>query len=77
MHPTYRIADWHEPQPWWTGRYGGLRNRVGMRHVPLADLLQAFLDAGLVLETILEPEPDKPVPPSLALRLRRPGSPRG
>ncbi|NUP52516.1 MAG: class I SAM-dependent methyltransferase [Catenulispora sp.] len=75
VHPTYRIADWHEPQPWWTGRVG-LRNRVGMRHVPLADLLQAFIDAGLVLETIVEPEPQHPVPPSLALRLRRPESPR-
>lgn len=75
VHPTYRIAAWHEPQPWWTGR-AGLRNRVGMRHVPLADLLQAFLDEGLVLETILEREPQHPVPPSLALRLRRPRSPR-
>lgn len=76
VHPTYRSADWHEPQPWWTGP-GGLRNRVGMRHVPLADLLRAFLDAGLVLETIVEPEPERPVPSSLALRLRRPGRSRG
>ena len=70
VHPTYRIADWHEAQPWW--KRTGVRARVGMRHVPLADLVQAFLDAGLVLETILEPEPQRPVPPGLALRLRRP-----
>jgi hypothetical protein len=75
VHPTYRLADWHEPQSWWTGP-GGLRNRVGMRQVPLADLMRAFLDVGLALESIHEPEAERPVPTSLALTWRRPGSPR-
>ena len=73
VHPTYRLADWHAPQPWWTNK-SGVRHRVGMRHVPLAELLQAFVDAGLVMETVLEPEPEQPLPPSLALRLRRLGA---
>jgi hypothetical protein len=76
VHPTYRLAAWHEPQPWWTGG-AGLRNRVGMRHVPLADLLRTFLDAGLALETVVEPEAGHPVPSSLAMRWRRPAPGRG
>jgi SAM-dependent methyltransferase len=48
---------------------GGVRVRVGARHVPLADLLNAVLDAGLTLERMLESEGE---PPSLlALRARR------
>jgi SAM-dependent methyltransferase len=73
IHPTYRLADWHEPQPWWTNK-NGIRHQVGMRHVPLADLLQAFLDAGLALEAVREPGPERPVPLNLALRLRRPAA---
>jgi SAM-dependent methyltransferase len=72
VHPTYRLAGWHEEQPWWTGPHG-LRKRVGMRQVPLAELLQAFLDAGLVLQQVVEPEPQHPVPFCLALRMVRPG----
>lgn len=71
VHPTYRLATWHNEQPWWRDRYG-LRNRVGMRHVPLAELLYAFLDAGLVIEKVTEPEPQHPVPFTLELRLMRP-----
>jgi hypothetical protein len=33
----------------------GSRRRVGMRHLPLADLLQAFTDAGLALDRFEEP----------------------
>ena len=62
------LADWHEEKPWWTGG-AGLRNRVGMRHVPLADLLHAFLDAGLTIEKVVEPEPELALPAALALRL--------
>jgi SAM-dependent methyltransferase len=72
IHPTYRLAAWHPVQPWWTGG-AGLRNRVGMRHVPLAEFLHAFLDAGLVIERVVEPEPLRPVPGALALRLAKPG----
>lgn len=72
LHPTYRLADWHEEKPWWTGG-AGLRNRVGMRHVPLADLLHAFLDAGLTIEKVVEPEPELALPAALALRLVKAG----
>ncbi len=56
-----------ELQPGWyrlTGRYeeapgisrsSGLRIRVGASHLPLGVFLQAFLDAGLRLERIVEP----------------------
>lgn len=67
--PTYRRSGWHPEQPWWRDRHG-LRHRVGMRHVPLAELLRAFLDVGLRLEDVAEPEPHHPVPISLMLRLR-------
>jgi SAM-dependent methyltransferase len=50
-HPTYRLAGWHERSPWW-GQY--VRSRVGMRHHPLADLLNAFMAAGLVIEHVAE-----------------------
>src|SRR5215470_8666977 len=45
-HPTYRMAGWHEEAPWW-GPF--VRRRVGMRHHPLAELLNAFITAGLVI----------------------------
>ena len=47
----------------------GARAKVGARHVPLADLVNGLLDAGLTLERALESEGE---PPSLlALRARR------
>lgn len=70
IHPVYRQADWHAEQPWWHGEHN-LRNRVGMRHVPLAQFLQAFLGAGLAIERIVEPDLEHPVPFTLALRLVR------
>jgi SAM-dependent methyltransferase len=48
---------------------GGVRARVGARHVPLADLLNAALHAGLTIERLLESEGE---PPSLfAFRAQR------
>jgi len=41
-----------------------------MRHIPLADLLNAFLDAGLTIDRMAEPG-RQPVPYSLAVRARR------
>lgn len=73
IHPTYRLSGWHKAQSWWRGRHGP-RTRVGMSHVPLADFLRAFLDVGLVIDTVEEPEPQLPVPVSLTLRLVRPVS---
>jgi hypothetical protein len=33
VHPTYRLAAWHDEQPWWRDHHG-LRNRIGMRMFP-------------------------------------------
>lgn len=67
-HPTYRQAGWHQEAPWW-GEY--VRKRVGMRHHPLADLLNAFTAAGLAIERVAEPS-DRPVPIILGVRARKP-----
>ncbi|MCK2216931.1 class I SAM-dependent methyltransferase [Actinomadura sp. ATCC 31491] len=69
IHPTYRTTGWHRRSPWW--REGGVRDRLGMSHVPLADLLNAFVGAGLAVERAEEPG-ERPVPMVLALRARRP-----
>jgi SAM-dependent methyltransferase len=62
-----------------SGRYGespgiwnesGVRIRVGAAHLPLGSFLQTFLDAGLRLERIEEPE-EREYPIGLALRWRR------
>ncbi|MEV6285353.1 class I SAM-dependent methyltransferase [Kribbella sp. NPDC051770] len=69
-HPTYRQSGWHEPAPW-TGD-DGIRRTVGMRHTPLAEFLNAFLAAGLLLDHVVEPA-GGPVPGGLAVRGRRIG----
>ena len=70
-HPTYRQAGWHQEARWW-GTY--IRRRVGMRQHPLAELLNAFPTAGLVIEHVAEPG-DRPVPVVLAIRARKPAAP--
>ncbi|WP_405062401.1 class I SAM-dependent methyltransferase [Kribbella sp. NBC_01505] len=68
-HGSYRQPGWHQPAPYWGE--GGIRQHIGMSHVPLADYLNAFLTTGLTLERFIEPEgPD--VPHSLAVRARKP-----
>jgi len=67
VHPLYRRAGWHEAAPWWGPN---IRRRVGMRHVPLADLLNAFFEAGLTIERAEEPG-DGPVAFALAIRASR------
>jgi len=66
-HPTYRLAGWHREAPWW-GTY--VRRRVGMRHHPLAELLNAFAGAGLAIEHVAELGV-RPVPTVLAVRARK------
>ncbi|MEW9549033.1 class I SAM-dependent methyltransferase [Nonomuraea sp. NPDC050783] len=68
IHPTYRVQGWHRRAPWW--REGGVRDRLGMSHVPLAELINAFAGAGLAVEHAEEPG-ERPVPMVLALRARR------
>jgi hypothetical protein len=51
----YGDARWLPPEAFDAPRFGpGIRRRVGARHVPLAGLLAAFIDAGLVLEGVCE-----------------------
>lgn len=69
VHPTYRDATRHLSSPWWGA--DGIRSRAGgMRHLPLADFLNAFLDAGLVLEHLDEPG-EEPVPYGLVVIARK------
>jgi SAM-dependent methyltransferase len=67
-HPTYRAAGWHQESPWWGEN---VRKRVGMRHRPLPDLLNAFISAGLVIEYTTELG-ERAVPIALGIRARKP-----
>lgn len=49
----------------------GIRRRVGMRHLPLAELFTAVLASGFGIERVEEPGPDA-VPVALAIAARRP-----
>jgi SAM-dependent methyltransferase len=68
VHPTYRDAGWHAASPWW--KPNGIRRRVGMRHLPLPDLINAFIDAGFRIDRVAEPGA-QPIPHSIAIRARR------
>ncbi|MCA2230371.1 class I SAM-dependent methyltransferase [Nonomuraea aurantiaca] len=65
IHPTYHLKGWHQRGSWW--REGGIRDRVGMSQVPLPDLINAFIDAGLAIERVYEPG-EQPIPSILAVR---------
>jgi SAM-dependent methyltransferase len=65
LHPTYRQAGWHDQAPWW--KPGGIRSHTGMRHVPLAELLNGFIDAGLIIDHVAEPL-DREIPFMIAIR---------
>ena len=69
-HPTYRLAGWHQEAEWW-GPF--VRKRVGMRHHPLAEVLNAFVRTGLHIERVTEPG-SRPVPILLAIRARKPAA---
>ena len=71
VHPGYRDAGRHEAAPWWSE--GGVRQRLGMRHMPLGDLLNGVLDAGLSLTRVSEPR-EHAIPYVLAFSARRPPS---
>jgi ubiquinone/menaquinone biosynthesis C-methylase UbiE len=77
--PASSIPELHAGWYRRTGRYlespgvwneSGVRIRVGATHLPLAAFLQAFVDAGLRLEQVEEPEA-REYPIALALRWRR------
>jgi SAM-dependent methyltransferase len=67
LHPGYRARGWYGDGP---GFSGGIRDRVGAHHLPLAGLVGAFLDAGLALVRLEEPGDDD-YPFLLALVLER------
>ena len=70
LHPGwYRVSGPYDEAP---GRSGaGLRAKIGVSlHRPLGEFLQTFLDAGLRLERVAEPE-ERDYPYMLALKLRR------
>jgi SAM-dependent methyltransferase len=67
-HPTYRLAGWHPEASWWGPN---IRRRVGMRHHPLAELLNAFTRAGLIIDHVAEPG-HRAVPSILAIRAHKP-----
>ena len=69
LHPGYRKLGWEtvsrDPDN------PGIRSRVGVNHLPLAELVSAILDAGLTLVSLDEPgERDPPL--FLALRAEKP-----
>jgi ubiquinone/menaquinone biosynthesis C-methylase UbiE len=65
VHPTYRDARRHTASPWWGP--DGIRTRVGgMRHVPLAEFLNAIVGAPLQITRVAEPGPEA-VPHSLVV----------
>ena len=68
LHPGYRDTSYRREAPGiWSE---GLRAKVGARHLPLGVFLHAFLDAGLVIERLEEPE-GRDYPHIVALRARR------
>jgi SAM-dependent methyltransferase len=68
LHPTYRLAGWHQESEWW-GPF--VRKRVGMRQHPLAELLNAFVGNGLHIEHVAEPG-SRPIPNNLSILARKP-----
>lgn len=65
----YRLTGRYDEAPGiWRG--AGVRIRVGASHLPLARFLQVFLDAGLQLEEVEEPD-EREYPFGLGFRWRR------
>ena len=68
LHAGYRNTAWTTE-----GFSDGIRRRTGAKHVPLADLLNAFLGAGFCLERAFEAE-DEEFPTRIGLIAKRPGT---
>ncbi len=67
VFPGYRESGWAEGGP---GIGGGLRSRVGTRHITLSELIAAFPAAGLRIETAIEPG-EEALPILLGIGARR------
>lgn len=63
--PGYLDGSWTKKS--WTDQ--GIRDKIGAWHLPLAGLLQAVLDAGLMIEQVVEGGPVTPM--TLGLRAGR------
>jgi len=68
IHRGYREAGWHHDSRWWGD---GIRRQVGARHVPLAELLNDVIAAGLRLVAVAEPDDGNLVPGSFAFIAER------
>lgn len=70
VHTSYRDARRHTSAPWWGT--DGIRTKAGgMRHVPLAEFINAFIAAGLILDRVSEPE-EEPVPWGIVVSANKP-----
>jgi SAM-dependent methyltransferase len=58
LHPGYRRRGWWHDAPGFRLGRNGVRGRVGVNHLPLAEFLNAILDAGLRLDHVEEPGED-------------------
>jgi SAM-dependent methyltransferase len=58
LHPGYRRRGWWHDAPGFRLGRNGVRGRVGVNHLPLAEFLNAILDAGLRLDRVEEPGED-------------------
>jgi SAM-dependent methyltransferase len=67
LHPGYRLRGWHHSGP---GFGEGIRPRVGVYHLPLADLVSVVLGTGFTLMRLEEPGEDD-YPFLVALQLQR------
>jgi SAM-dependent methyltransferase len=65
IRPGYLDGHWTKTS--WTNK--GVRDKVGATHFPLPELMQAFPDAGLILERFAEG--GQPIPVVLAIRARK------
>jgi SAM-dependent methyltransferase len=70
LHPGYRRRGWWHDAPGFRLGREGVRGRAGVNHLPLADFLNAVLDAGLRPERFEEPGEDD-YPLLLAFRAYR------
>jgi SAM-dependent methyltransferase len=65
VRPGYLDAQWTKDS--WTDQ--GLRDKVGAKHLPLAELLRTFIDVDLVLENFKEG--GSPTPMVLSIKTRK------
>lgn len=66
LHPGYRSTGWTKE-----GFSDGIRRRAGAKHVQLADLLNAIIDANFHLVRVIEAEEDE-FPTRLGVAAERP-----